>query len=189
MIITNIIMILVSYLIGCFNTGYYYIRLVYKKDIREIGTNVTGARNVSRLAGKKGFIITFVGDALKGAMVVALCRLLEFTDAATLVCIFMALVGHIYPFQLKFKGGKGLSTALGAYLAFDPLIAVYWGIIFVIMFLFIRKATVACALAMLVLPVILFLTGSSFLNVCFFILHALLVNFACRSNIKEYLEG
>jgi len=57
----NIIIILLCYLLGCFNTGYYYIRFAYKTDIRDIGTTAAGARNAGRVGGVKGFIITLLG--------------------------------------------------------------------------------------------------------------------------------
>ena len=184
----DISVIVISYLLGCFNTGYYYVRLFYKKDVRTVGTNVTGAYNVSKISGKKGFVITFAGDALKGAMAVVLCRLLRSTDDTTLLCIFMVLAGHIFPFQLKFKGGKGLSTAFGAFLIFNPILIVYWLISCLAFFFLIRKYTITCLFALAILPLELFVGGYPWPMIFFFLSYAILIIYACRGNFKEYIK-
>lgn len=184
----DIIMIILSYLLGCICTGYYYVRLFHKKDIRDIGTKVTGAYNVSRLSGRKGFIITFAGDAVKGALPVLLCRLLGLSDITILFCIFMVLLGHILPVQLKFKGGKGLSTAFGAFLAFHPLIILLWLVTSVLLFPLVRRYTITCLFALSLLPLVLFIADYSPEVILFFILYALLILYAGRSNLKDYIN-
>lgn len=185
---TDILVIIISYLLGCINTGYYYVRLIHKEDIRTIGTKVTGAYNVSRISGKKGFIITFIGDALKGSLTVLLCRLLSVGDTVLMLCIFMLLAGHILPFQLKFRGGKGLSTAFGAFLVFDPMIIIIWLVTSIVFFPLIRRYTVTVLFALLFLPFELFIFDFSYKVIIFFILYAALIIFACRSNFKEYIR-
>lgn len=182
------IIIIFSYIIGCFNTGYYYVRFSYQKDIRSVGTNVTGAYNVSRIAGKKGFIITFIGDALKGALVVILCHLFSMNDTVTMISILMVLIGHIFPFQLKFKGGKGLSTAFGALLAFHPIWIVFWSITCLILFPFLRRYTITNVFALMLLPLILFVWNYPWQMIIFVILYAIVILYACRDNLKEYLK-
>lgn len=184
----DIAAIIVSYLIGCFNTGYYYVRLFHREDIREIGTKVTGAYNVSRIAGKKGFIITFLGDALKGALVVFLCRILKLEDPVMLLCILMVLLGHIFPFQLRFQGGRGLSTAFGAFLAFHPVVILYWLITSIICFMLIRRYTVTCLSALILLPVELFILDYPPVVILFFLLYMLTIIYACRDNLKDFLK-
>lgn len=184
----DIFLLIISYLIGCFNTGYYYMKLFYHEDIRNLGTKVTGARNVSRFAGKAGFIITFLGDCAKGALVVLLCRLFQCDDTITLAGILLVIAGHIFPFQLNYRGGKGLSTAVGAFLVYQPLLILAWLFLFIIMLIFIRRATAVCALSLSALVLVLVLTGSSWMTIVFFLLYALIINYACRLNIKEYLE-
>lgn len=188
MSIKDIIFIVLSYGFGCFNTGYYYVRLFHNQDIREIGTNVTGAYNVSRFSGKKGFIITFLGDSMKGALVVLLCRMMDLTEIVTLSCILTVILGHIYPIQLRFKGGKGLSTALGAFLAFHPLIVFSWLITFLIFLPLIRRYTISCLFALMLIPLWLFIADFPILNIVFFILYALLILSACRSNLYEFIH-
>lgn len=188
MILKSTMLILLSYVIGCLNTGYYYTKMIYKDDIRAVGTGVTGAVNVSRKAGKKGFIITFLGDALKGVLVVLSCRLWDLTLTATMLCILAVVAGHIFPFQLEFRGGKGISTAFGAFLAFNPISIVTLFVLCVIIFPFVRRFTITSLIALLVFPVVLLIYGSSLQVIGFFFLYAFVINFACRSNMIEYLE-
>lgn len=184
----NISVIILSYLLGCFNTGYYYVRFIYRKDVRTVGTNVTGAVNVSRISGKKGFIITFLGDALKGAIAVLLCRILLLSDIVTLVCILMVITGHILPIQLKFKGGKGLSTAFGAFLAFHPMVILFWLITSIVFFPFVRRYTVTCLFALTLLPLEIFIFDFPMTMIIFFVVYTILIIFACRGNFKEYIN-
>jgi len=185
---TDIIAIVLSYLLGCINTGYYYVRLVHKQDIRTIGTKVTGAYTVSRLAGKKGFVITFIGDALKGAIVVLICRFMAVADTVLLLSILLVLAGHIFPFQLKFRGGKGLSTAFGAFLLFNPIIILMWLVASIVFFPFVRRYTVTVLFALVFLPFELFIFDYPYKIIFFFILYAVLIVFACRSNLQEFIK-
>jgi len=185
---TDIIAIVLSYLLGCINTGYYYVRLVHKQDIRTIGTKVTGAYNVSRLAGKKGFVVTFIGDALKGAIVVLICRFMAVADTVLLLSILLVLAGHIFPFQLKFRGGKGLSTAFGAFLLFNPIIILMWLVASIVFFPFVRRYTVTVLFALVFLPFELFIFDYPYKIIFFFILYAVLIVFACRSNLQEFIK-
>lgn len=182
------IIIILSYLMGCFNTGFYYVKHVYKQDIRNVGTNVTGAYNVSRIGGKKGFVVTFLGDALKGAIPVFLCRLLVMNDTIVLLSIFAVLLGHIFPIQLKFQGGKGLSTAVGAFLAFHPLWVIFWILLCVILLPFIRRYTITCLFALMLLPLVLFIADYHIKMIAFMILYAFLISYACRENLKDYIK-
>jgi glycerol-3-phosphate acyltransferase PlsY len=179
---------LISYIIGCINTGYYYTRLIYNKDIREVGTNVTGAMNVSRLAGKTGFIITFLGDGIKGALVVLLARSLNLPEWVSMLCILMVLLGHIAPVQLHFQGGKGMSTIFGALLAYQPMFILMLFLTCVVFYPFVRRFTITSLYAFLLFPLEVFLADYSITAVLFTLAYAVLIIFACRSNVKEYLK-
>ncbi len=188
MIIKIIIVVLVSYGLGCFNTGYYYTRLLHKRDIREVGTNATGAMNVSRIAGKKGFVITFLGDTLKGVLVVFLARSLELGQLGILLCILGVLLGHIFPVQLHFQGGKGISTIFGALLAYQPFMILMLFLTCLVFYPFVRRYTITSLYAFLLFPLELFLTDYPMIVVLFSIAYAVLIIYACRSNVKEYLK-
>lgn len=114
----------VAYVLGCFATGYYLVRFRTGKDIRTIESGNIGARNVGRVLGAGGFFITFFGDLAKGVLAVWLARTLTQADSLAMgVSIPAVLAGHLWPAPLKFRGGKGVSTGLGAVLAFDYRLA------------------------------------------------------------------
>ncbi len=184
----NLIVVVLSYLLGCVNTGYYFTRIFYKQDIRTIGTNVTGATNVSRIAGNMGFIITFAGDFLKGVVAMVLCQTLKIGDTATLVCIFAVIAGHVFPFQLQFKGGKGLSTALGAVLLHAPMIVIYILAISGVVLVFVKKRTISVLIALFILPLVLLAADYACETIFLFIALDAIFLYAFRDNIRNYRE-
>ena len=149
----DLIWILVSYGIGCLNTGYYYVKWKFKSDIRDYGSRATGATNVGRTAGKKGFLITAGGDILKGALAVALgSYVLEISNIAALGSLMAVVLGHIFPIQLGFKGGKGIATLAGALFAYNPFLMLVVLLLFGVFFVIIRKKTPAALIVLALLP-------------------------------------
>src|SRR5882672_2223099 len=128
-----------AYILGCFTTGYYYVRLRTEQDIRELGSGSVGARNVGRILGWKGFFVTLLGDFAKGALAVWAAQ--HFTPDSRLVALaLMAVVaGHVWPVQLRFHGGKGIATSLGALLVYDYHLALAFIILFVCAYAVLRK--------------------------------------------------
>lgn len=186
--ILTIVIIIFSYFLGCINFGYYYVRYFYKQDIRAVGTNVTGAMNVSRIAGKKGFLITFACDAIKGAIPVAICRILQLNNTIAMVCILMVIIGHIFPFQLSFQGGKGLSTAFGAYLLFNPMLIIYLLLTCAFLLPFVRRFTVTSLFAFILLPAELYFSYHSWVMSGFFLLYTTIILYACRDNLIDFFK-
>ncbi len=184
-----IVIIIFSYFLGCINFGYYYVRYFYKQDVRTVGTNVTGAMNVSRIAGKKGFLITFACDAIKGAIPVVICRILQLSNTIAMVCILMVIIGHIFPFQLSFQGGKGLSTAFGAYLIFNPILIIYLLLTCALLLPFVRRFTVTSLFSLVILPAELYFGYNSWVISGFFLLYTTIILYACRGNIVDFFRG
>lgn len=116
----EIVCIVMAYLLGGICTGYYLVRFKAHLDIREQGSGGVGARNVGRILGKPGFIVTLLGDSLKGLLAVWLARRFEIADPAVSWVLVAVIAGHIWPLPLQFRGGRGIATATGAYLAYDP---------------------------------------------------------------------
>ena len=117
-----------SYLLGCLNAGYYYTRWVHGKDIRLTGSGTAGARNAGRLFGKRVFALVFLGDFAKGAVATALGLCVSPSGGA--LCAVAVVVGHIWPVQLRFRGGKGVASALGALLMLAPWLMLCIGVAF-----------------------------------------------------------
>ncbi len=111
-----------SYLIGNILTAYIVTKLRHNVDIRDEGSGNPGARNMGRVYGKRYFIATFLGDAIKGNR--CCCSKIPFEDPTFVMLTLLAvIIGHIYPVLFKGKGGKGISTFIGGLIAFDYLIA------------------------------------------------------------------
>ncbi len=102
-----------SYALGAVNAGYYTVRLLANEDVREIGSGSTGATNAGRVLGKAAFAGVFAFDCAKGAAAVKLAKAAGLDGAALGAVAVAVVVGHIWPAQLGFRGGKGAATAAG----------------------------------------------------------------------------
>ncbi|WP_102275415.1 glycerol-3-phosphate acyltransferase [Cytobacillus massiliigabonensis] len=148
-----IIFFVSSYFIGNILTAHFLIKIFHKGEILGEGSGNPGARNAGRLYGKKAFVLTFLGDALKGALVIFIGRMLELSALEQLIGLAFALIGHIRPVFFRFRGGKGISTYIGGALAFEPLLAVVIIIAFLITYPFTKSFTLSGLGSFLVLPV------------------------------------
>jgi acyl phosphate:glycerol-3-phosphate acyltransferase len=118
---TQLLTIIVAYLIGAIPTGVVLTRMTGAADIRTAGSGNIGATNVYRVAGKKLGILTLIGDVLKGALpVLAAQNWLQLDPPVVALVAVAAFLGHCYPVYLGFKGGKGVATALGIFLVLSP---------------------------------------------------------------------
>ncbi|MGH6917676.1 MAG: glycerol-3-phosphate 1-O-acyltransferase PlsY [Geminicoccaceae bacterium] len=123
---------LIAYLIGSIPFGLIVTRLGGAGDIRTIGSGNIGATNVLR-TGRKGLAIaTLILDVLKGALPVWLAGRYFGPDMAPVVAGLGAVLGHCFPVWLKFRGGKGVATALGVMLVLTPLVAFLATLLFVV---------------------------------------------------------
>lgn len=116
----------IGYLLGSFPTGYLVARYLAGHDVRAQGSGKTGATNVRRLLGWKGFFLVFGVDALKGALaVLAAGALVDGPDAwARALAGVAAVVGHSWSMFLGFEGGRGVATGWGAMLAMVPMVVI-----------------------------------------------------------------
>jgi len=127
-------LILLSYLLGSIPFAVVVSRLMGLQDPRSFGSGNPGATNVLRTGNKKAAVLTLLGDAAKGWLAVMLASYVvqkaELSIAVIAACALAAFLGHVYSCFLKFKGGKGVATALGVLLALQPwlalLVAVSW---------------------------------------------------------------
>ncbi len=119
----DIVCVLMAYLLGGICVGYYLVRFKVGIDIRECGSGGVGARNVGRMLGRPEFALTLLGDSLKGVLALLLARIFHVSAWATGLVVVAVIAGHVWPLTLQFRGGRGIATALGAYLAYEPYIA------------------------------------------------------------------
>ncbi len=111
---------LIGYALGCIPTGYVLVRLRTGQDVRRLGSGSTGARNVGRLLGRWGFLLTLLGDITKGALALALAQAWAGSPSAEAATLVAVTAGHVWPAPLRFAGGRGVAVALGALLVHDP---------------------------------------------------------------------
>lgn len=120
----NILLPIASYLIGAIPFGLLVGRLA-GIDVRKSGSGNIGATNVARLLGKKLGVVTLLLDCLKGFLPIFLASKIlpdgPGRDTVVLLCGLLAVVGHMFPVYLRFKGGKGVATGLGVFIFLSPV--------------------------------------------------------------------
>ena len=142
-----ILCLCIGYLFGCIQSGYIYGRC-HGIDIRNYGSGNAGTTNVLRTLGKKAGYITYAGDALKGLAAIYLVRYVIFANSGidmsllTMYTGFGVVLGHNYPFYLKFKGGKGIAVTSGVMFAFDWRFAALAIVVFAVAFYATRYVSV-----------------------------------------------
>lgn len=110
--------ILISYLFGCLNGAYYVGKILSNQDVRDLGSSNAGARNAGRVFGHSAFIYTVIIDALKTIVpLLAAAYLFDVTEILLYLMALAVLIGHIWPVQLQFSGGKGVVVYLAVALA------------------------------------------------------------------------
>jgi glycerol-3-phosphate acyltransferase PlsY len=160
-VFTYLLVSVVAYLLGSIPFGYILVRLFLKEDIRSKGSGNIGATNVIR-SGSKGLgALTFLLDACKGYVAVVLATHLaawsslppvNHQNAAALAALF-AILGHGYTVWLRFKGGKGVATALGVFLALALYAALGGLAVFIVAVVLTRYVSLGSILAAVVFPI------------------------------------
>jgi len=177
-----------AYLLGCFTAGYYLVRLRTGLDIRTIGSGSVGARNVSRVLGIGGFFFTLLFDFGKGALAMWLARHFTGSERMAALAIVMVVAGHIWPVPLRFHGGKGMATALGGLVFFDPQLTVVFVVLFLCLFALLRKTVLPGLFAMVCVPAAAVFLDRDYVDVAFLCCLAGLVLIAHRTNIVEEIS-
>jgi glycerol-3-phosphate acyltransferase PlsY len=194
-----IIPIVVSYLLGSIPFGYLIVNATTGSDVRKTGSGGTGATNVSRSAGKGAGILTLVLDALKGTAAVLLAEfLLRTNDHAAWwigACGVIAMLGHIFPVWLRFRGGKGVATGVGVFVILAPIAVLIAGFLFVVIVWTTRYVSLASMLSAVAIPFIVWLLSllRPFPDVVPIIVTTLagatLIIYAHRANIGRLLNN
>lgn len=181
-----VLLCIIAYLLGSIPSGVWIGQKFYNKDIRNYGSGNTGATNTFRILGIKAGILAAIGDILKGTIATLIPIYLD-TDIHPILIGLFAILGHVYPIFLKFKGGKAVATTAGVALAIHPLfLFIFVGVFLVILF---TTSTVSIAS---MLSVFLAAIGSLFLDdpifsgVIWFL--AILIIYLHRSNIQRLIK-
>ena len=173
---------IISYLMGSIPFGLILTKTFLKKDIREIGSGNIGATNVLRTGNKSIGYLTLVLDILKAIIPVIYVKF-NYPDYL-FISSLCAFLGHVFPIWLKFKGGKGVATYLGILFAIN----IYFGLIFIIIWLIIfvlsKYSSLSSLVASLSIPIYLIILAK-YDQVIFFVIMFVLIFFTHRENIKR----
>ncbi|HDF5167790.1 TPA: glycerol-3-phosphate 1-O-acyltransferase PlsY [Staphylococcus aureus] len=191
-----IVMLLLSYLIGAFPSGFVIGKLFFKKDIRQFGSGNTGATNSFRVLGRPaGFLVTFL-DIFKGFITVFFPLWLPVHADGPISTFFSnglivglcAILGHVYPVYLKFQGGKAVATSAGVVLGVNPILLLILAIIFFVVLKIFKYvslasivAAICCVIGSLIIQDYILLVVSFLVSIILIIRH--------RSNIARIFRG
>ena len=200
------IVALISYLLGSIPFGYLLVRVFRGKDIRQTGSGNIGATNVARSGAKGLGIATLVLDALKGALAVGLAALIaeskynlcgDFVQhpcapASRLMSLaaLCAVLGHVFPIWLHFKGGKGVATALGVFCVLFPKAILVALAIFILVVAITRYVSLGSILGAIAFPVAAyFMQASDWISLLLASSVSLIIILKHHQNIRRLLAG
>ena len=182
-----------AYLLGSIPFGYLLVRFFRKEDIRAIGSGNIGATNVARSGAKGLGLLTLALDLLKGFVAVLIAKHFAPGTPSDLMCgaAVASVIGHVFPVWLGFKGGKGVASALGVFLAIAPWAALGALAVFLLLVFTTRYVSLASIVGAAVIPIFAMLSNSDrspvFVGSILFI--ALLVILKHHANIRRLLHG
>ncbi len=180
--------VIVAYLIGSIPVGLLLSK-IQGKDPRKIGSGNIGATNVMRTAGKTAGIVTLLGDVAKGFLPVMIANYYSNSSFFVSFIGFSAFIGHLYPVYLRFKGGKGVATALGVYLAISPLAILIDILIFTSVLFKWRYVSLGSLVGTFMMPVILIILGKPYMYIILSILIGIFIFIKHRDNIRRLAKG
>jgi len=191
----------ISYLLGSFPAGYIAGRIA-GVDIRTVGSQNVGATNVIRVLGKRFGYPVFLVDFAKGFISVCAAVMIAkaarssiaIVDLCAAIAAFFGVIGHSYPIWLRFKGGKGVATSLGALFAMNWIVAIAVCLVWLIVFQTTRYVSIASLGAVIALPIAMatmFFLKQLQTPILFYFALALctIVIWRHRSNISRLLNG
>lgn len=180
--------IALAYLIGAIPFGLVLTRLAGYGDIRKIGSGNIGATNVLRTGNKPLALATLLLDALKGAIMVLIARY-TLNENIAILAGGAAVLGHVFPLYLGFKGGKGVATTLAVLLAISPLLGFIACLAWIATFLLSKISSLSAITAMIAISIAAFILSANPLQSTIIIALALLVIVRHHENIKRLIKG
>ncbi len=178
-----------AYFVGAIPTGYLLFKLSEKKDIREFGSRNMGATNVMRLKGWTYAVPVAVLDVLKGFLPAFLAIKLFRDPRLALIASFLAVLGHCFPVYIRFRGGKGVASTMGAFAAVAFLPFLVSASVFVLIVVISRYVSLGSIMATLSFPIFVLLSHGKLETAVWGIAIASLVVIKHSGNIRRLLEG
>lgn len=189
MIYLKLFSLVSSYLIGATPFGLIFSKFFDNIDPRITGSGNIGFTNILRVAGKKAAILTLICDTLKGSLPVLFGFYVLNDPGIALGSGFLAIIGHVFPITLRFRGGKGVATTFGVILAAFPMTGVVAVSIWLIAILIWRYSSLGALLSFGVLPIVMALVERELYAVLFSFLLTPLIYFRHGENIARLFGG
>ena len=190
MLVNNLLLIILFYLIGSLPFALILTKLSGLGDIRNIGSGNVGATNVLRTGNKLLAIIVLSLDILKG-LIPYLIMHIYFNELSLLNKIFLchfAVIGHIYPIWLKFKGGKGVATYIGFLFGLNPYIAISFLLIWLVVAYISKYSSLGSLVGIFVAPTYFIFINFNFDISIFFIYLSFVIVIKHKENIKRLIN-
>lgn len=184
-----LIFVVIAYMFGSLSTAIIVCKLMGLPDPRSQGSKNPGATNVLRYGGKKAAIITLAGDALKGFLPVLAAKLLGQAHGNLEVIALAAFLGHLYPVFFKFKGGKGVATALGVFLAISLPVALTMVATWSLMAFVFKISSLAALTTAALAPVFVWFWEPNPAFISMAVIMSAILIWRHRSNIKNLITG
>jgi glycerol-3-phosphate acyltransferase PlsY len=186
---THWMLVPLAYLLGSLSTAVIVSRMAGLPDPREQGSKNPGATNVLRLGGKKAAVITLLGDAAKGLILVLVAQTWGANANVIAATGLAAFIGHLFPLFFHFKGGKGVATALGVLLGYSWLVGLAAAVTWLAMAALFRISSLSALVAAALAPAYTWLLLHSPELTLAATVMCLLLIFRHRGNIKRLLSG
>ena len=180
-----IIAIAISYLMGSIPFGLILTKIFLNKDIRDIGSGNIGATNVLRTGNKIIGYLTLSLDVLKAVIPVLYIKF-NYPELVY-VSSLSVFIGHVFPFWLKFKGGKGVATYVGILFSINYILGFVFIASWLIIFFILRYSSLGSILATFIIPIFI-LFNPNYENEYFFIIMFILILFTHRENVKRLIN-
>jgi len=178
-----------AYLLGSVSSAIVITHLMGLADPRTVGSHNPGATNVLRYGGKIAAVLTLLGDLLKGVVAVLLARWLVSDPMIVAASGFAAFLGHLFPVYHGFKGGKGVATALGVWLAIDPWIGLALAATWIAVAVVLRYSSLAALIAAMLAPLYVYWRLPTTVFVAISVAMSALLIARHRRNIRNLLAG
>lgn len=188
--INQLLIIVFAYLVGSISTGIITSRFFNLPDPRTMGSKNPGATNVMRTGNKKAAIFTLIGDLLKATFVLLIASNLGFDGYSIIFVSLAVLIGHIFPIYYKFRGGKGVATAVGILITLNFKLALIVVCIWIFVFLIFRYSSLAAIVASISAPLIgIFILNDQSLNNFTYVMVTSIILMTHQKNIKNLISG
>lgn len=183
------LLIIAAYLVGSIPNGLIFGKLIWKKDLRRFGSHNIGATNAWRVIGRKAGILIFLLDFIKGQLGVLLGACVFGTAGAMVLGGFAAIIGHMFPIFLGFRGGKGVATALGVIAALMPKVTVIVALVWIILVAITRYVSVGSIVAAVLAPILAAFFKEPTIYVLFVLIIAVFIVIRHKDNIIRLKAG